>query len=208
MELTASALRTTFPAREDAPLAVTLWRLLSRGEPVTTSMLADATGRSPSQVSSQLERWPNVEHDSNRGVVAFGGLTLRDTAHRFEIDGRRGLHTWCAFDTLFLPAILEATAQVRSACPVTHRAVELVVTPERVENCDADALYVSFPPMAQADARNIARTFCCHVHFLDGADAARAWTAAHAHGAALRLPADFELGHDVIAPLTAVGKRR
>ncbi|WP_455153162.1 organomercurial lyase [Cupriavidus basilensis] len=28
------------------------------------------------------------------------GLTLRETRHAFEVDGRR-LYTWCAFDTLF-----------------------------------------------------------------------------------------------------------
>jgi hypothetical protein len=51
--LTAGALRDTFPACEDAPLALALVRLLARGAPVTDGMLA-AAARSMTSLPNSL----------------------------------------------------------------------------------------------------------------------------------------------------------
>lgn len=136
--------------------------------------------------------------------MGFSGLTLRRTAHAFEVAGQR-LHTWCAWDTLFLPALLGATARVRSTCPVTGRAIELTVAPDGIEQVEPERLQVSFPPLATTDTSNITRSFCCHVHFLAGNDAARAWQDAHPDGEVLDLQAAFALGRGTVAPLTAAG---
>ena len=199
---TAEALRNTFPGCEDAPLASALVRLLAQGKPVTDARLAEAVGRGDGDVTAQLARWPNVERDAEGAVTGFSGLTLLATPHRFEVDGRR-LHTWCAWDTLFLPGMLGATAYVRSVCPVTGCPVELVVAPDRVERADPADLHVSFPPPATTDTADITSTFCCHVYFLAGADAARAWRDAHPDGDVLDLAAAFELGSGATALLTA-----
>ena len=98
--------------------------------------------------------------------------------------------------------MLGATAHVRSVCPVTGRPVELVVAPDRVE-CAAPAdLHVSFPSSATTDTADITASFCCHVHFLAGSDAARRWQDAHPDGDVLDLAAAFELGCGATAPLT------
>ena len=34
------------------------------------------------------------------------------------------LYTWCAWDTLFIPALLGSRAQVKSICPVTNSSLE------------------------------------------------------------------------------------
>ncbi len=57
----------------------------------------------------RLECWPNVERDQQGRVVGFSGLTLRPTAHSLRV-GDRQLYAWCAWDTLFLPALLDETA--------------------------------------------------------------------------------------------------
>lgn len=202
--MTAGALRSTFPGCEDAPLALKLLRLLAAGEPVTTAALAEATERQPRDVAAQVERWPNVERDQNGAVVGFSGLTLRPTEHTFVGGGRR-LHTWCAWDTLFLPVTLATTGRVRSTCAVTKAAVELVVAPDGIERARPDRLYVSFPPLAGTDTDDITGSFCCHVHFLAGDDPARAWQDAHPDGEVLDLQAAFALGCGTVAPLTAAG---
>lgn len=198
---TAEALRAILPAREDAPLAATLLRLLARGQPVSSEELAARARRPAAEVAVQLERWPNVERDASGRVVGFSGLSLRRTAHRFEVDGRR-LHTWCAWDTLFLPALLNATARVRSTCPITGRKIALEVSPQAVVRAEPHELYVSFPPAASTDSSNITASFCCHVHFLAGTDAARRWSAEHPDAELLALDAAFSLGSDVTSPLT------
>jgi hypothetical protein len=64
-EPTADALRDTFPACDDAPLALALLRLLTRGNPVTEAMLAAAAERTMHDVAAQLTRWPNIERDAD-----------------------------------------------------------------------------------------------------------------------------------------------
>ena len=205
--IAADALRGTFPGCEDAPLALALVRLLAAGLPVTAEMLSEATERTTAEVAAQLKRWPNVECDGEGAIVGFSGLTLRPTAHAFEVDGR-ALHTWCAWDTLFLPAMLGTTARVRSTCPVTRSEVELDVGPDGVEHAEPARLYVSFPPPAATDTADITGSFCCHVHFLAGDDAARTWQDAHSDGEVLDFEAAFALGCGAVAPLTAPGAGR
>jgi alkylmercury lyase len=194
------ALQDTFPARDDAPLALALLRLLAGGQPVYVAALASATARDERAARSRLEVWPNVERNGDGAVIAFLGLTLRQSAHSFSVDGRR-LHTWCAWDTLFLPALLDATATVGSTCAVTGAPVQLVVSPGGVERARPDELHVSFPPLAATRVSDITNSFCCHVHFLAGADATAAWQREHPDGYALDLDAAFELGQRAVAPL-------
>ena len=49
----------------------------------------------------------------------FSGLTLTSTTHSFEVRGQQ-LHTWCAWDTLFLPALLNGWPQ--ACASILHSA--------------------------------------------------------------------------------------
>ena len=200
----ARALQRTFPARNDAPLALTLLRLLSEGRPVSAPALAQAADRREAGVVGRLSSWPNVERDPAGQIVAFSGLTLRRTPHDFTV-GNRQLHTWCAWDTLFLPALLRQTADVRSLCPVTGSVVELVVAPDGVTSARPADLHVSFPSLAATDTDDITGSFCCHVFFLAGADAARTWRETRAEDSVFDVDAAFELGRRVVAALLEPG---
>lgn len=135
--------------------------------------------------------------------MGFSGLTLRPTAHGFIV-GEQELYTWCAWGTLFLPALLDATASVLSVCPLTGTAIELVVAPSRVASTSPDGVHLSFPSPAATDPADITGSFCCHVVFLAGADAARDWRARHPDGLTLDLDTSHELGIRAIARLLAV----
>ncbi len=74
-----------------------------------------------------------MEVDGN-GHVVGAALTTRRTPHRLLLGGR-DLYAWCALDTLFLPGLLDQTAEVRSTCPVTGAEIRLTVAPDRVEEC-------------------------------------------------------------------------
>ena len=187
---------------DDAPLARALLRELANGEPITDRALAAATGRKEGQVSAILARWPNVERDAQRRVVAFSGLTLRPTAHRVEVAGRE-LFAWCAWDTLFLPALLEQPARVQSRCPVTDTDVRLTVEPDGVRERNPEALRVSLPRPGAVSTEDVTGSFCCHVHFLAGTVAAELWLAEHRGGAAVTLDEAFELGRLATQPLRA-----
>src|SRR4051812_20117645 len=200
----ARALQGTFPAREDAPLALALLRLLSEGRPVTAAALAQAADRTEAEVIGRLSSWPNVERDETGHIVAFTGLTLRPTAHEFTVGVQR-LHTWCAWDTLFLPALLGETAEVRSTCPITGSVVELVVAPDGVTSAHPSDVRVSFPPLAATDTADITGPFCCHVFFLAGADAARSWRETRTDDLVFDVDAAFQLGRRAVSALLEPG---
>jgi alkylmercury lyase len=193
LEALAESLAGTFPGCDDAPLARALLRELARGEPVTPTTLAAVADRDEQQATETLARWPNVRRDEHGRVEAFGGLSLRPTNHRFEVAGRQ-LYTWCAWDTLFLPALLDEPAQVTSTCPATGAAVRLTVVPDRVLASHPQDVRVSFPPAGQASTADILESFCCHVHFLAGEDAATEWVRRHAGTFVLDLDDAFGLG--------------
>jgi alkylmercury lyase len=187
---------------DDPPLALALLRALADGEPIPDSRLAATTGRNQAQVTAGLARWPNVHRDQQGRVIAFSGLSLRPTAHRFEL-GERELFTWCAWDTLFLPALLNQPAVVRSRCPVTGAEVRLTVEPERIREHHPEILHVSFPPAGAVSTTDITGSFCCHVHFLAGPDAANEWLRDHPATTAVTLDEAFQLGRHVAQPLLA-----
>jgi alkylmercury lyase len=183
LDTLAESLAGTFPGCEDAPLALALLRELANGQPVAISRLPD--GAEP-----VLASWPNVKYDEDDRIVAFSGLSLTPTAHRFTVGGRQ-LYTWCAWDTLFLPAMLDQSADVISTCPVTGRSVWLTVDPNGVRHFDPQPLWVSFPPAATTSTADITGTFCCHVHFLA---APEPWLHEHPEGTVLSVHDAYELG--------------
>jgi alkylmercury lyase len=193
LQALAESLAATFPGSDDAALARALLRELTQGQPVSSSTLATCSGRDEHEVTAALWRWPNVRRDQHGRVEAFGGLSLRPTQHRFDVGGRR-MYTWCAWDTLFLPALLDDQAQVQSTCPTTGTEVRLTVAPDRVLAADPQDVWVSFPPPAQTSTDDIVESFCCRVHFLAGADTADRWASARPGSFALVVDDAFELG--------------
>jgi alkylmercury lyase len=175
-------LAATFPGCDDPPLARALLRALASGQPVTDPSLTAAA-----------DRWPNVELDARRRVVAFGGLSLTPTAHRFTVGGRQ-LYTWCAWDTLFLPRLLDQPAHVESHCHVSGTPVRLAVDQSGVHDVEPEDVWVSFPPPGTASTADITGTFCCHVHFLAGRAAADRWLSRHEGATVLSVADAFELG--------------
>jgi alkylmercury lyase len=203
----ADSLAGTFPCRDDAPLALALLDELARGEPVTIGRLARAAHREEGDIAATLHRWPNVHRDRQARVVAFGGLGVTPTPHRFEVAGRR-LYTWCAWDTLFLPALLGQEARVESACPVTGTEVRLTVGPDGAHAAQPPSLRVSFPAPTSTVTSDITASFCCHVHFLADHDAAEKWLGENQGALTLSLADAVELGRLATRRLLEDGRPR
>ena len=110
-------------------------------------------------------------------MIGFWGLAIPKMKHRFELDGAR-LHTWCAWDALFLPELLGKTARVESACATSGQSVRLTVSPAAVESADPVPLFVSFvAPDASRFEGDIIQRFCHYVHFVRSRDDGEAWVA-------------------------------
>jgi alkylmercury lyase len=161
----ADELLRVFPAldADDQRLSLELYRQLAEGSPVALPRLA--VGLPLDEVTRRLESWPGVYYDAERRVIGYWGLTLRPTSYRLRVGGRE-LFAWCAWDTLFLPALLGAKAEVQSVCRGSGQPVRLTIGSKDVESADPARLVVSFlVPDAGALRADVITSFCHYVHF-------------------------------------------
>lgn len=171
---------------------VTLLRLLAKGEPVAIEDLAAAHGQPVADVRRALTTSPDIEYD-DEGRIVGAGLTLRPTAHRFEIDGQQ-LYTWCAMDTLVYPRLLNRPAHVTSPCHVTGTPIHLTVDDTGVTSADPATAVVSL--VACDDITSVRTAFCNHVHFFASEHAARPWLDDHPDASVLPVAEAYDLARE------------
>lgn len=174
-------------------LLVVLLRELAKGHPVAPKALALALDWPMEQVATMLEN-QDTEYDSAGNIVGYG-LTLRETAHLFEIDGRQ-LYAWCALDTLIFPALIDRTAHVSSHCAATGAPVSLTVTPGGIRNAEPAGAAVSL--VMQHTTSSVRLSFCCHVHFFADTLVAKDWAARHQGVEAVGVQEAFDLGQELV----------
>jgi alkylmercury lyase len=170
---------------EEQRAAVALYRELANGRPVHADQLSRALGVSLPESRALLQREafkPFVYADDEGRVLGFGELAAAPMHHRFEVEGRT-LWTWCAWDSLFIPEILDASAHVTSADPENGEIVSLIVTPDRVESAVPQTAVVSFveldAPVFQGSAANVMANFCHFVFFFSTRSSGERWIAKH-----------------------------
>ncbi|WP_341319283.1 organomercurial lyase MerB [Paraburkholderia sp. IMGN_8] len=175
-----------------ADLFVVLLRELAKGAPVSPATLSATLGWPLGRVATALEHAVGTEWDDHGNVVGYG-LTLHETAHVFEVAGRR-LYTWCAFDTLFFPMVIDQTARVVSHCAATGAPVSLTVTPEEIRDLKPAGAAVSLLlPQASTDIRH---AFCCHVHFFASSAVGHDWASTHAGVDIVNVQDAFAVGRE------------
>jgi len=110
--------------------------LLRDRRPIETSELAAVTGLRPDAIRDTVGTlagagWLDV--DEGGRVAGAAGLSLATGPHGLMIDGTP-FRTWCAYDSLGIPAALETDARVETTCAVCEAPIDLRVhggTPER-----------------------------------------------------------------------------
>ena len=176
-----NALAAALPPSLDTErrLARTVVRMLGDGYPLATEQLAEALGRPRAEVDRALAKLPGVYRDDEQRIVGFWGLAVVEMPHRLRV-GDRQLYTWCAWDTLFLPLILDQTADVESRSPTTGERITLTVSSRGVRDLSPSGTVMTFLlPGERGFSGDVIRSFCHFVHFFASEHAARAWTADH-----------------------------
>lgn len=155
-------------------LYLDLLPLLAHGRPVSFERLGEAVGRPRDEVAETIRSLPNIEYD-DEGRVVGAGLTLEPTRHRFRLDDLT-LYTWCAWDALIYPPMLDRTAEVESTCPATGDTIRMTITPESVEDLEPRGAVLSFPePDLERACRDVREAFCNRSNFFRSAEVAREW---------------------------------
>jgi len=194
VEQLAGALRGALPDldSEEKRIALSTYRLLAAGRPVSTTQIAEHAALPQERVESALATWPAVFRDGDGRVVGFWGLTVAEMPpHEIEANGVR-LWAWCAWDTLFLPEVLGADVRVRSSAP-TGEAVELLVAPDGVRSARPADLAVSFLRPDGPFDNDVITSFCHFIHFFPSWTAGEQWVAEHPRTFLLSLKDAFHL---------------
>ena len=190
---------------EEQRLGLEIYRQLTEGEPVLKSDLAEAL-EAPTDTVDELLGHANLKSltytDKQGRIIGFGGLAVRDMPHRFQVDGRT-LFTWCAWDSLFIPSIIQLEAEVDSPVPEGRARVRLRVAPDRVKDVQPRTAVMSFLlPSAQtfqADALKAMASFCHYIFFFPDRETAAAWTRSHPDTTVISVPDAFELGRRMVS---------
>ncbi len=178
----------------DRLLAASVYRLLARGAPVDDATIAATTGLSPEHIRDRLDGWSGVGRNPQDEIVAFGGLCLQETAHALDLPHGERVYAWCAWDTLFLPQLLEVTAQVHSIDPHNGHILDLTVSPHRVVRRSHNDAVVSFVHPSEACREDIVANFCHQVFFFTDPDSATPWLDSHPGTFSVSLDDAFNLG--------------
>lgn len=175
-------------------IAKAIYALLARGVPTTDEQIAAETGIPLDQVASKVASWNGVFRDRDQQIVGFWGLTVTEMPpHRFRV-GDANMYAWCAWDTLFLPGILDTTADVHSTDPNSGETVTLTVTPDGITQRSHDQMVVSFLMPEGEFTDDVVQSFCHYVHFFTDPQSAKNWTATHDHTFAVPLDEAFDIG--------------
>ena len=181
------ALETVLPtfAEDEQRAAVTLYRELAKGSPVSATQLAAALDVPVVSAEDLLGRdsiRSFVYPDEEGQVLGFGGLAAAPMSHKLDLDGRT-LWTWCAWDSLFIPEILGEQARIESRDPHTGGTIRLTVTPEGVRSQEPETIVVSFvapdTELFNSSADNVMANFCHFVFFFESRESGEAWATKH-----------------------------
>jgi Alkylmercury lyase len=104
------------------------------------------------------------------------------------------VYAWCAWDTLFLPQVLQVTARVHSVDPQNGKTLDLTVSPQRVIRRSHNDMVVSFIHPNEACREDIVANFCHQVYAFTDPDSATTWVDAHPGTFFVSLDDAFNLG--------------
>ena len=194
---------------DNSRLLIKVWRALANGLPLNQeqiNQISSELGMSPDPVHEFLRQV--TERDADDNIIGLMGLSLNeDWAHRFNVNGVP-LRTWCAWDTLFLPAMIGGKAVVESESPVSGETVSLMVSPEKVEESTPSGAVVSIATIDTAvhdvsSVEAIWSNFCHQVFFFPSRAEAEKWAEGKTNIAILSVHEAFELGKRAFSSLLA-----
>ena len=192
---------------DNSRLLIKVWRTLANGQPVTQEQINDIStelGLSGDLTNEFLRQV--TERDADDNIIGLVGLSLNENwAHQFNIEGAP-LRTWCAWDSLFLPALVGKRVVVESESPVSGKTVCLVVSPEKVESSTPPDAVVSIATIDPAlhdvsSVEAIWGNFCHQVFFFPSKAEAEQWAEGKKNIAILSVHDAYELGKQAFSSL-------
>jgi alkylmercury lyase len=190
----AHQLAAQLDCTQDVACRKIMQAMAESGQPLVPASLAARLQMSHRELETHLARIPDTEFDAQGNIVGWG-ITLVPTQHQFRLQGRQ-LFTWCAFDTVLFPPLLQVEAQVRSECSASGQPITFVATPEGIADLLPTTSVLSLIlPTERCDC--VRGTFCQRSLFFQSEGAALPWLTLHPKALLLSLEEAAFVGQTV-----------
>ena len=167
LQLTVRQLQKLLPdlKKEERQISKLLYQKLALGRPVTIEKIANELQKSIQDIQDHLRQMVYVEYNEVREISAYRGVTLNQSNH-YVFHNNSIIYTWCAFDTLFLSALLAEPVSISSICPTCGKTIAFTVA-DQSSAClkDADIIMSFVIPNKRHYSEDLQNAFCCSVHF-------------------------------------------
>ena len=194
LEVIAERLGAHLHCMQDLTCRQIMLAMAEAGQPLEPVHLARRLQMSQENLAAQLARVPDTEFDTLGNIVGWG-ITLLPTQHRFRLQ-ERTLFTWCAFDTVLFPPLLQVEAHVQSVCESSGQPITFVATPEGIADIlPATSVLSLILPAERCDC--VRDTFCQQSLFFQTEEAASPWMALHPETVLLSIEEAATLGQIV-----------
>ena len=172
--------------------------IVAEGQPVNDELVSGLVAEIGIDEAKAAEFLRSVtERDDDDNIVGIVGLSQNPNwAHRFNVNGN-SLRTWCAWDTLFIPLLLNRTATIESESPVSKETIRVTVSPDGVNETSPKEAVVSIVLLESDQAKSVEEVwsqFCHQVYFFTSREEGEQWTAGRDDIEILTVDEAFELG--------------
>jgi alkylmercury lyase len=192
LDTLAARLAAHLDCTQDVACRQIMQVMAETGQPLAPVHLARRLQMSQESLAAYLARVPDTEFDAQGNIVGWG-ITLLPTQHQFRLK-ERPLFTWCAFDTVLFPPLLQVKAHVQSECSASGQPITFVATPEGVADLlPATSVLSLILPAERCDC--VRGTFCRQSLFFRSEEAASPWMALHPEAVLLSVEEAAALGH-------------
>jgi len=194
LDTLATRLAAHLDCTQDVVCRQIMRAMAETGQPLAPVHLARHLQMSQKNLTAHLARVPDTEFDTQGNIVGWG-ITLLPTQHQFRLKARP-LFTWCAFDTVLFPPLLQVEAHVQSVCEASGQPITFVATPEGIAALlPATSVLSLILPTERCDC--VRGTFCQQSLFFQTEEAASPWVALHPEAVLLSVEEAAALGQIV-----------
>jgi alkylmercury lyase len=191
LDLLATQLAAHLDCTQDVVCQQIIQGLAETGQSLAPLSLASRLQVSLESLATSLAHVPDTEFDNEGNIVGWG-MTLVPTQHQFWVKGR-SLFTWCAFDAVLFPSLLQTRAHVQSICQTTRQPITFLATPEDIADLTPATSVLSLI-LPSARCACVRGTFCEQSHFFQTKEAASPWIALHPDAVLLSVERAAALG--------------
>lgn len=179
---------------KEQKVSLKIYELLSQGLPVSMQKLTHAVNLPGNEVNDIINAWPGVFKNNEGDLIGYWGLALTEMTHQIQINDNT-LYNWCAWDSLFIPPLLDKTAEITSICPVTQKKIKLKVSREGVDYIPSSAVMSFVKPQSGIKFdENVIVNFCHKIYFFSSESAAHKWEAENPETSIISIEEAFGLG--------------